>query len=160
MKGNYSGELVLFSAITGAIAAPIKLIVHHVFMWTGLSSKFYDMLTAYLVHGHHRVKGIGEWIFGELGDIAIGALFGVFLGFWLKKSRPRYHWWIGLGYGFGIWFGSLSFGNLTKIIEKSMTDPWSLFAHLFAMLTYGVVFVFASKIWKPLRERVENNGTK
>ena len=156
MKRNeYPGELVFFSAVAGAAIAPLKLLVHHIFVWTGLAKGFYSMLTAYLTHGHHETKGITDWIFSEFGDLAIGALFAVILGYWLRASRPRYHWWIGISFGFGIWFASLVFGNLTKIIKTEMTDPWSLFAHLLAMMIYGLLFVLASKYWTPLREQIE-----
>ena len=154
-ENDYPGELIFFSAITGAVAALIKLLVHHIFLWTGLSVGFYEMLTAYLTHGHMKLENFTDRIFGEMTDMAIGAMFGILLGFWLKGSRLKYHWWIGLGYGFGIWSASLAFGNLTKILKKDMTDPWSLFSHLVAMLTFGVVFVLACRFWKPLRNRIE-----
>lgn len=154
-ESDYPGELAFFSAIAGAVAAPIKLLVHHAFMWAGLASGFYDELNMVLIHGHHESKGFFNMLFVEFGDIAIGALFGIFLAFWLKASRPKYHWGIGLGSGFGIWFFSLAFGNLTKIIKPEMTTPWSLFAHLLAMLTFGILIVLATRFWKPLRSRVE-----
>jgi hypothetical protein len=151
---DYPGDLIFLSAIVGAIAAPIKLLFHHIFMWLNLSSGFYNELTAYLVHGHHAAKGMAEMIFAEMGDIAIGAGLGIILGLWLKNAHPKYHWWIGLGYGIGIWFLTLVFGNLTKIIKPEMTTPWSLFAHLLAMFLYGLLFVLATKIWSPLRKKV------
>jgi hypothetical protein len=154
-NSNYPGELALFSATAGAVAALIKLLVHHIFVWTGLAHGFYNMLTAYLTHGHYTIEGFMEWIFGEMADMALGALFAIVLGFWLKNSRPKYHWGIGLGFGFGVWFASLAFGNLTKIIKTDMTDPWSLFAHFLAMLTYGLFFVLACRFWRPLRNRIE-----
>ena len=156
-KDNYPGELMLFSAIAGAMSALLKLLIHHAFVWLGLSTNFYEMLTAYFTHGHLHVEGFSEWIFGEMGDLTIGALFGIFLAFWLKASRKKYHWWIGLGYGFGIWFASLAFGNIAKIIENEMTTPWSLFAHLLAMLSFGLLFVLFSRYWVPLRDRLEVN---
>lgn len=155
-KADYLGELVLFSAVAGAIVAPIKLLAFHLFVWAGLSKPFYLMLTSYFVHGHMTTNGIIDFSFGEMGDISIGALFGIILGFWLKISRKKYHWWIGIGYGIGIWFLSLAFGNLIKLINKDMTDPWSLFAHLVAMLTYSILFVIATKLWKPLKVRINN----
>lgn len=153
-ESDYPGELILFSAITGAVVALLKLLVHHVFVWTGLAAGFYNMMTAYLTHGHHTVEGMAELIFGEMADMAIGALFGVLLGFWIRSCRPKYHWWIGLGFGFGIWFASLAFGNLTKIIKPEMTTPWSLLAHLLAMLSYGTLFILASRLWRPLKNRI------
>jgi hypothetical protein len=161
-ESDYPGELVFFSAIAGAVAAPIKLLVHHAFMWAGLASGFYDELNSVLIHGEHKTDGFINMIFVEFGDVAIGALFGIFLAFWLKASRPKYHWGIGLGSGFGIWFLSLGFGNLTKIIKPEMTTPWSLFAHLLAMLTFGILIVLAARFWKPLRSRIElgdNHGS-
>lgn len=155
---DYPGELILLSAFAGAIAAPIKLLVHHFFVWPGLAKPFYMELTAYLIHGHMTTEGIIEFLFGEIGDMSIGALFGVILGFWLKISRKKYHLWISLGYGIGIWFFSLFFGNLTKLLNPEMTDPWSLFAHLVAMLTYSILFFIATKIWKPLRIRINNSS--
>lgn len=151
MKSDYPGELVFFSAIAGGVAALIKLLVHHVFMWLKLSSPFYTTLNAYLIHGHFHTKGIIESVFGEMGDISFGAIFGIILGFWLAKSRPKYHWWIGLGYGVGIWFITLALGNLTKLIKPDETSSWSLFAHLLAMLTFGVFFVLATRFWEPLK---------
>lgn len=151
---DFPGDFILYSAIAGAVAAPIKSLVHHIFMWTGLAKEFYVMLTAFLVHGHHEVSGFWNRLFGELGDVAIGALFAIILALWLKYSHPRLHLWIGLGYGFGLWFASLAFGNLTKLIEDDMTDPWSLFAHLLAMLTFGALIVLASRYWRPLKERI------
>jgi hypothetical protein len=159
-ESDYPGELAFFSAVAGAVAAPIKLLVHHVFVWTGLATGFYSRLTAYLTHGHYQTEGFVEKMFSELADVAFGAVFAIILGFWLKSSRPKYHWWIGLGYGFGIWFLSLAFGNLTKIIKNNMTDPWSLFAHLLAMNTYGLLFVLACRYWKPLRNRIEMGDTR
>lgn len=155
---EHPGELVFFSTIAGAIAAPIKLIAHHLFVWTGLAKPFYMMLTASMVHGHMTTNNIVDFLFGELGDMSIGALFGIILGIWLKISRTKYHWWIGISYGVGIWFLSLAFGNLTKSIKSTMTDPWSLFAHLVAMLTFSVLFVVATKIWKPLKVRIDSPG--
>ena len=150
------GELVLFGGVVGAVAAPLKLLVHHVFVWTGLAKLFYAKLTAFLSHGHYHPRGFGEFVFGELSDIAIGALFGVLVSFVLRHSRPRYHWWLGAALGFGIWFASLAFGNLTKILKDVDTDPWSLFAHLLAMVVFGLLIVLASRIWKPYRERILN----
>lgn len=163
-ESDYPGELAFFSGIAGAVAALIKLLVHHAFMWAGLASGFYSELNTMLIHGHHRPEGFVDMIFVEFGDMAIGALFGVFLGFWLKACRPKYHWGIGLGAGFGIWFMSLAFGSLTKIIKPEMTSAWSLFAHLLAMLTFGTLIVLATRFWKPLRSRIEmvdnHNGWK
>jgi hypothetical protein len=163
LKGSdYPGELAFFGAIAGTLAALIKLLVHHIFMWTGLASEFYTDLNAMLIHGHHKPEGLVDMFFVEFGDMAIGALFGIFLAFWLKASRPKYHWGIGLGSGFGIWFLSLAFGNLSKIIKPEMTTPWSLFAHLLAMLTFGILIVLAARFWKPLRSRIElgdNHGS-
>jgi hypothetical protein len=156
-ESNYPGELALFGAIAGAVAAPIKLLVHHAFMWAGLASGFYTDLNTMLIHGHNKAEGFVDQIFVEFGDMAIGALFGIFLAFWLKASRPKYHWGIGLGSGFGIWFLSLAFGNLTKIIKPEMTSPWSLFAHLLAMFTFGILIVLAARFWKPLKSRVESS---
>lgn len=156
MKNDYPGELLLFSAITGAIIAPLKLLVHHIFLWMKLAKPFYMHVTAFLIHGQIKTTGFGEMIFAELGDVVIGAIFGMLLGLWLAASRSWYDWWIGLGFGFGIWFASLSFGVLTKIIKPDMTDNWSLFAHLLAMLTFGLLFVLASRFWKPLQKRLNN----
>lgn len=94
-KVDCLGELVLFSAVVGAIAAPTKTLAFHLFVWAGLAKPFYMMLTAYFVHGHITTNGIIDFLFGEMGDISIGALFGIILGFWLKNSRTKYHWWIG-----------------------------------------------------------------
>lgn len=152
--GRFLGELILFSAVAGAIAALLKLLVHHIFIWLGLAKGFYNMMTAYLTHGHYHVEGVIEWLFGKIADISIGAIFAIILGFWLRFSRPKYHLWIGLGFGLGIWFASLAFGNLTKIIKDDMTDPWSLFAHLVAMSTFGVSFVLLARFWKPLKDRI------
>ena len=154
MKSEYPGELIFFCAIAGGVAALIKLLVHHVFVWLKLAGLFYIALNAYLIHGHFPAKGISEMIFVEIGDMTVGAFFGMILGFWLAKSRLKYHWWIGLGYGFGIWFMSLAFGNLTKLIKPDETTNWSLFAHLLAMLTFGVLFVAATKLWGPLKSRL------
>jgi hypothetical protein len=85
------GELVFFSGIAGAVAAPIKLLVHHVFVWAKLATPFYSDLNAFLIHGHHHVNGMIESFFGEMGDMAMGAIFGVVLGVWLARSHPRYH---------------------------------------------------------------------
>lgn len=148
------GELILFGGTAGAIAAPLKLLVHHIFEWTHLAKAFYTDLNAYLIHGHHQAKGFAEFIFGEMGDMAIGAFFGILVSFVLRHSRPRYHWWLGAALGFGIWFFSLAFGNLTKIIKAGETDPWSLFAHFLAMLAFGLLIVLASRIWPAYRERV------
>jgi len=154
-ESDYPGELVFFSGIAGAVAALIKLLVHHVFMWVGLTSGFYSELNTTLIHGHHKPEGFIDMVFVEFGDMVIGALFGIFLIFWLKASRPRYHWGIGLGFGFVVWFFTLVFGNLTKIIKPEMTTTWSLFAHLLAMQTFGILIVLATRFWKPLRNRVE-----
>jgi hypothetical protein len=154
MKSDYPGELMFFSAIAGGIVSLIKLLVHHIFMWLKLAEPFYTTLNAYLIHGHFHIKGFIESIFAEMGDISIGAIFGILLGFWLAKSRLKYHWWIGLSYGFGIWFLTLSLGNLTKLIKPDETTPWSLFAHLLAMLTFGVLFVLATRFWEPLKSRL------
>ncbi|MGE5598956.1 MAG: hypothetical protein ACM3XS_06215 [Bacteroidota bacterium] len=152
------GELILFGGAAGAIAAPLKLLVHHAFKWTHLAKPFYTELNAYLIHGHHRTMGLAEFIFGELGDMAIGAMFGILVSFVLRGSRPRYHWWLGAAFGFGIWFSTLAFSNLTKIVKPEMTDPWSLFAHLLAMLAFGLLIVLASRIWPAYRERLELRG--
>lgn len=151
---DYSGELAFFSSIAGAVASIVKSLIYHIFIWIGLSNTFYDMLNAFFTHGHHTTESFIEWLFSAMSDIAIGAFFGIFLGFWLKHSRSKYHWWIGIGYGFGIWFLTLAFGNLTKIIRSDMTDPGSLFTHLIAMLSYATLFVLATKIWKPLLKRI------
>ncbi|MGE5551306.1 MAG: hypothetical protein ACM3ZC_12375 [Bacteroidota bacterium] len=148
------GELVLFGGVVGAVAALLKLLVHHVFVWTGVAKPFYAKLTAFFSHGHFHVKGFGEVIFGELSDMAIGALFGILVSFVLRHSRPRYHWWLGAAIGFGIWFVTLAFGNLTKLLSNKDSDPWSLFAHLLAMVVFGLLIVLASRIWKPYRERI------
>ena len=118
---TYLGELMLFSALAGAVSALLKSLVHHAFVWLDLSTNFYQMLTAFFTHGHLHLEGFAEWVFAELGDMTIGGLLGIILAFWLIISRPKYHWWIGLGYGVGIWFASLAFGNLVKIIKEEMT---------------------------------------
>ncbi|NLG85325.1 MAG: hypothetical protein GX493_12135 [Firmicutes bacterium] len=151
----YRGELILFGGAAGAAAALLKLLVHHVFEWTGLAKPFYTNITSYLVHGHFKMKGLTGFFFGELGDMAIGAFLGALISFVLRHSRPRYHWWLGAGLGFGIWFASLAFGNLAKIIKAGQTDPWSLFAHLLAMVAFGLSIVLASRIWPAYRERIE-----
>ncbi|MCL6591443.1 MAG: hypothetical protein K6U80_16015 [Firmicutes bacterium] len=158
-KSDYPGELAFFSAIAGAVAAPVKLLVHHAFMWAGLTTGFYDELNSRLIHGHYQQKGFADMIFVEFGDIAIGAFFGFILGFWLRASRLKYHWGIGLSAGFGIWFLTMSFGNLTRIIKPEMTSPWELFAHLLAMLTFGILFVLATRFWKPLKRRIDSVPT-
>jgi hypothetical protein len=154
MKSDYPGDFLFFCAIAGGIAAPLKLLVLHAFVWAKLAKPFYMNVTAYLTHGHMQTTGFIEGAFAELGDIAFGAAFGIILGLWLKHSRFQYHWWIGLGYGLGIWFASLAFGNLTKIIKPDMTDNWSLFALLLAMLTFGLLFVLATRLWGPLKNRL------
>lgn len=150
---HHSGNLFFFSAIAGAVASLLKLLVHHFFMWLGLAQGFYLMLTAYLTHGHYQVEGI-EWIFSEIADVVIGAVFGMILGYLLKITHPKYHWWLGLGYGCGIWFFTLAFGNLTKIIPAEMTSFWSLLAHLTAMVVFGEIIVLASRYWRPLRREI------
>lgn len=155
--GRFFGELILLSAVAGGVAALIKFLAHNIFMWLVGVKPFYIMLTAYLIHGHHKVENISEYIFSEMGDIVIGGIFGVILGIWLYFSHTKYYYLIGLGYGLGIWFSSLAFGNLTKIIRDPMTDPMSLFAHLIAMMTFGVSFVFLAHVWKPLKDRI-NGG--
>lgn len=152
---TYLGELMLFSAIAGALSALLKSLVHHAFVWLNLSTNFYQMLTAFFAHGHLQVKGFPDWVFSQIGDITIGGLLGILLAFWLKASRQKYHWWIGFGYGVGIWFISLAFGNLANIIKAEMTSPWSLFAHLLAMQTYALLFVLLSRIWGALSKRLE-----
>lgn len=153
LRGQW-GELILFGGTVGAVAALIKLLVHHAFVWIHLAKPFYTTLNAYLIHGHHQVRGFANAIFGEMGDMAIGALFGVMASFILRYSRPRYHWWLGVALGVGIWFVSLAFGNLAKIIKPGETEPWSLFAHLLAMLVFGLSIILASRIWPAYRERV------
>lgn len=152
------GRIGLFQRNCRGHRRPVKLLVHHIFEWTKLASPFYSDLNAYLIHGHHQVKGFIEALFGEMGDMAMGAIFGVVLGVWLARSHPRYHWWIGLGYGFGIWFISLAFGNLLKIIKPDQTTDWSLFAHFLAMIAFGLLFVLATRIWRPLRKRIILNN--
>lgn len=154
MKSDYPGEFIFFSAIAGGVAAPLKMLVLHAFVWAKLAKPLYMHVTAFLIHGHMQSTSFIEVVFAELGDIAFGAAFGIILGLWLKHSRFQYHWWIGLGYGFGIWFASLSFGILTKIVKSNMTDNWSLFAFLLSMLAYGLLFVFATRIWEPLKNRL------
>lgn len=148
------GELMLFGGAAGAVASVLKLLVHHAFEWTHLAKHLYGDLNAYLIHGHFHAVGLAEQVFGELGDMAIGAFFGILASFVLRHSRPKYHWWLGAGLGFGIWFASLAFGNLVGIIKPDMTDPWSLFAHLLAMLAFGLLIVLATRIWPAYRERV------
>ncbi|HEX3043787.1 MAG TPA: hypothetical protein VHY08_03455 [Bacillota bacterium] len=154
-ESDYPGELLFFSAIAGAVAALGKSLVHHSFEWLKITINFYADVTAYLIHGHHQIRNFGEWVFAAFSDMVLGALFGMLLGFWLKSSRSKYHWWIGGGYGFGIWFASLSLGNLTKVITDTMTTPKSLLAHLVAMICFGLLFVLACRFWKPLRSRIE-----
>ncbi|MGE5605339.1 MAG: hypothetical protein ACM3YE_06575 [Bacteroidota bacterium] len=153
-ESDFRGELMFFSAIAGAVAAMVKTLVHQAFHLLNVPM-LYGEITAYLTHGHLKVENFSEWIFSAFADMTLGALFGIVLGFWLKSSRPKYHWWIGLGYGFGIWFITLSFANLTKIIEKTMTTPISLFSHLSAMIIYGLFFILACRFWEPLRSRIE-----
>lgn len=149
----HSGDLFFYSAVAGAVASLLKLLVHQFFMWLGLAQGFYLRLTAYLTHGHYRVEGI-EWIFSEIADVVIGAVFGIILGYLLKITQPKLHWWLGLGYGCAIWFFTLAFGNLTKIIPAEMTSPWSLLAHLIAMVVFGEIIVLASRYWRPLRSEI------
>lgn len=153
-ESNFPGELIFFSAIAGSVAAFVKSLVHHFFTLFDVPM-IYALITAYLTHGHFKIEGFSEWIFSILGDMTLGALFGILLGIWLKSSRTEYHWWIGLGYGFGIWFASLAFGNLTKIIEPKLTTPLSLFSHLVSMIVFGVLFVLFCRLWKPLRSRLD-----
>lgn len=153
-ESDFPGELMFFSAIAGAIAAMVKSLVHSIFHLLKAPA-IYEKITAYLTHGHYKVVHFSELIFSALGDMTLGALFAIILGLWLKSSRPKYHWWIGLGYGIGIWFMSLVFGNLTNIIKENITTPISLFSHLVAMITFGLFFVLACRFWKPLRNRIE-----
>lgn len=152
---RYWGELFLYGGIVGAIAAPIKLLIHHAFVWAHLAKPFYSSLNSYLIHGHYNVKGLMESIFAEFGDMSVGAMFGIVLTFLLRYSRPCYHWWIGILSGFGIWYFSLVFGNLTKIIKPNETTGWSLFSHLLSMLVFGLLVVLASRIWIPYRKRID-----
>jgi hypothetical protein len=156
MRGKmYPGEFILFSAIAGSFCALLKTFIHQAFVWLGVSQNFYAMVVAFFTHGHLELENFAEKAFAQLGDMVIGGLLGIVLAIWLKMSRSRYHWWIALGYGTGIWFSSLSFGNLAKIIQEEMTTPWELFAHLMAMVTYALLFLFVSRLWRPLRERLE-----
>jgi hypothetical protein len=154
-KSSFLGELIFFSAIAGGFAAPAKALFHHFMMIPGLFSSYYDKLTFFLIHGHYPIKGIWNWIFGEMGDIVIGAFFGIILGLWLRISRRKYHWWIGLVFGFGMWFVTLTFGNLTQVVTAAKVSPLGLFSHLLSMLIYGVNFVWAAHSWKPLKNRIQ-----
>ncbi|MGE5558704.1 MAG: hypothetical protein ACM3WV_08840 [Bacillota bacterium] len=154
MRNRNPGELIFFSALAGTAAAPAKMLVHHIFEWAGLAVPFYTRVTVFLIHGHFHPMELAGSVFGELGDMTIGALFGVLLGWWLQWSRPKYHWWIGAVFGVAVWFFTLSFGNLTGIIKAEQTEPWSLFAHFLAMISFGLFVVLLTRIWKPLKERL------
>jgi hypothetical protein len=154
-KSKYLGELILFSAIAGGFAAPVRTLFHHFLMIPGLFSSYYDNLTFFLIHGHYPLNGFWNWVFGELGDIVIGALFGIILGLWLRSSRPKYHWWIGLIFGVGMWFMTLAFGNLTQVVKADKVSTLGLFSHLLSMLIYTVNFVLSVRYWKPLKTRIQ-----
>ena len=154
MNEDYRGELIFFSAIVGAIAALFKFFINQIFVWLKLAEPFYTEIITYLTFGCHHTIGIVEAAFSVIGDMTIGAVFGIILGHWLKCSRPHFHWWIGFGYGFIIWFASLTFGNLLKTIEKEDISNWSLFFHLIAMTSFGLFFVLVTKIWRPIRKRL------
>jgi hypothetical protein len=154
VKTHYNGELLLFSSIVGGVVGLLKSLIHFIFSWLKLAPNFYDDINTFLVHGHSQPSGAMQIVFAEIGDSIIGAIFGVLLSLWLKNSRLKYHWWIGIAYGFGIWFISLAMGNLLKIIKPNETTPWGLFAHLLAMVVFGLLFVWSTKIWQPLRKRI------
>ena len=151
---RFRAELSLFGAAAGAVAALLKLLVHHAFVWARLARPFYLTLNIFLVHGHYQAKGLADAVFAELGDMSLGAAFGVAVSFLLLHSRPKFHWWIGLFSGIGIWYFSLAFGNLTRLIKAEETTGWSLFAHFLSMVAFGLLIVLASRIWRPLGERV------
>lgn len=149
------GELLLFSGAAGAVASSVKTAVHEVLVRFFHSQHLYFKVNAFLVHGHSRVSGIVDYLFAILGDLILGAFFGFVLSLLLRRVRPRYHYWLGIGASLGIWYGSLAFGNLTKILKAPDTDHKSLLILLVGTLVYGLFFVFLSKWWKPLRARIE-----
>lgn len=149
------GELVLYSGAAGALASVAKTAVHAVLTRLFHGQQLYFKVNAFLIHGHSSVSKTSDYLFALLGDLTLGAFFGFVLSLLLRRSRPRYHYWLGLGASLGIWFGSLAFGNLTKILKASETDHKSLFVLLIGTLVYGLLFVVLSKWWKPLRARIE-----
>ena len=156
-RTDFYGELIFFSAIAGGFAAPLKTIFHRFLTIPGLFSTYYDQFTFYLIHGHSPMKGVWSWVFGEIGDIVLGAFLGIILGLWLKFSRPKFHWWIGLTFGLGVWFITLALGNVLQIIKPGTISPPALLGHLLSMLIYGVNFVLAACYWKPLKKRIKIN---
>jgi hypothetical protein len=85
----------LFSIIFTGGPLPGKLF--HRFVIPGLFSNYYDRLTFFLIHGHYPISGVWNWIFGELGDIVIGAFFGKIIaiplalmkGYQVNRKRVR-----------------------------------------------------------------------
>lgn len=154
MSWEYKGELIFYSAIVGGVVGVFKSLIHFAFSLLKLAPNFYDDINTFLVHGHPQAQNFLDVVFAEIGDLVIGSMFGIILAWWLCQSRSRYHWWIGAGYGVGIWFFSLMVGNVLRIIKPDETTDWALFAHLLAMLVFGLLFVLVAKIWKPLRERI------
>lgn len=135
------------------MASAVKTLIHHVFEWLKLAEPLYSQINAFLIHGHKEVKGFGEIVMAEIGDLVIGAMWGILFALVLRRTRSRYHFWLGIGAGVGLWFGSLAFANLTHIISPAKTKPMSLFALLVGMLAFGLLFILFAHIWRPLRER-------
>jgi hypothetical protein len=154
MNSEYMGEFLLFSSIAGGVVGVFKSLIHFVFSLLKLAPNFYDDINTFLVHGHSQAYSFLDVVFAELGDFVFGSIFGIFLGLWLCNSRPKYHWWIGMAYGVGIWFFTLAIGNILKIIKLEETTDWALFGHLLAMLVFGLLFVLAAKLWRPLKNRI------
>ncbi len=154
-RSNFPGELIFFSAIAGGFAAPLKAVFHRLLTIPGLFSTYYDRFSSFLIYGNSSLKGLWSWVFGEIGDIVLGSFLGIILGLWLKYSRPKFHWWIGLTFGLGIWFTTLALGNVLQIIKPETISPPALLGHLLSMLIYGINFVLVARYWKPLKNRIK-----
>lgn len=158
MESKNAGEFILFGGMAGGISSLLKLPIHYIFVWLKLAVPLYDKVNTFLIHGHTATPSFLDFAFAELGDVLIGSFFGIVLGLLLRTSQSKYHWWLGIGFGLSIWFVSLAFGNLAKIIKAEDTTDWSLFAHLLAMIAFGIFFVMISKLWPPLNERIKNTS--
>lgn len=151
MKNEDWGEFFLYAGLAGAVASNLKSLAHHLLAWLIRAEQLYFELNAYLIHGHTTVKGFADIAFSILGDSILGAAFGFLTAAILRRTPLRLHYWLGLGTGLILWFGSLAFGNIAKILKAPETDHMSLFALLVGMLLFGLIFIWLSHLWRPLR---------
>lgn len=126
--------------IIGAVASLVKTGIDLLLkLLTHSTSTLYLQVTTFITHGHNTTTGGLDILFSLLSDALIGSALGVVAAY-VYRSSPRRFWIVMAVYmGAFLWLGSLTLGNLLKILDSAQTTGANLTAHLLSQLAFALL---------------------